>query len=200
MLSQLGDELRQARVAAGLSQAFVGQGAGCSHTQIGRLERGRAPNASIAGLGRAFSVVGLDLSIRAFPATQPLRDSAHLALLERFRRIVHPTLHLRTEVTLPDRGDRRAWDAVLYGAGEPIGIEAETRLRDAQALERSIQLKQRDAALGRVVLLLAATRWNRAVLRDGAGHLTAAFPLDSSSVLEAVAAAKDPGASGIVLL
>ena len=101
-------------------------------------------------------MVGLDLSVRTFPNGSPLRDKAHLALLERFRGRLSPKLSVRAEVPLPISGDLRAWDLVILRAGEPIGVEAETRLLDLQAIERKIALKMRDGRIDRVVLLVSA--------------------------------------------
>ena len=36
----IGEELREARLSAGLSQRQVGASAGISHTEVGRIERG----------------------------------------------------------------------------------------------------------------------------------------------------------------
>ena len=60
--------------------------------------------------------------------------------------------------------DFRAWDAVVSGVGWTIGVEAETHVRDLQALERRLALKQRDGAMSLVILLLADTRHHRELM------------------------------------
>ena len=62
---------------------------------------------------------------------------------------------------MPIDGDLRAWDAALFGSSLRIGVDAETRLRDVQAVDRRVMLKLRDSGFDRAVLLVAATRSNR---------------------------------------
>lgn len=201
MLSILGDEVRTARLAAGLSQSAVGRTAGMSHAQVGRLERGLVRSASVDQFGRLAAVLGLDLSIRLFPAGDPVRDAAQLALLERLRRRLHPALGRRAEVPMPIPGDRRAWDAVIRAPDVRIGVEAVTRLRDIQDVERRISLKRRDSDLDHVILLLANTRANRAARVGAAGRsLLAAFPVEPRLALDALADGRDPGGSAVIAL
>lgn len=195
-----GREIRQARLAGGLSQRAVGHAVGLSYSQVGRIERAVHPTVSVAQLARIASVVGLDLSVRFYPGPTRLRDSAHLALIARFRAKLSPDLTVRTEVPLPLAGDQRAWDAVIEGAGEPIAVEAETRLSDVQALERRIALKRRDSGLRRVILVVAATRSNSRIVREAAASLELAFPVPGRLTLRALAAGRDPGGSSVILV
>ncbi len=151
-------------------------------------------------VARALAVVGLDLSVRAYPKGSPLRDRAHVELLERLRLRIGPTVRWATEVPLPNPGDRRAWDALARVAAVRIGIEAETRARDSQELKRRLELKRRDGGVDHVILLLADTRHNRAFLRAAGEGFREAFPVPARIVLDRLAAAVDPGGSGIVLL
>ena len=89
---------------------------------------------------------------------------------------------------------------MIFGTGWRYGIAAETRLVDAQALQRRVLLKQRDDGVEHVVLLLADTRHNRAALRMAGAGFTDAFPLPGRRVVEMLRAGAEPGASGIVLL
>lgn len=197
---ELGRELREARLAHGLSQAEVARAAGCSQPEVSRLKRGLVAHASIVDIARLLSTVGLELSARAYPSGQPLRDSAHLRLLANFRACLHPTLLWRTEVPLPIDRDLRAWDGFITGPSFRIGVEAETRVRDLQTLARRVGLKQRDSNADRVILLLAGTRWNRSLVRTYAADLAAQFPGTSRDVIDALFAGRDPGASCVVLL
>ena len=106
---------------------------------------------------------------------------------------------MRTEVPVGGRGDLRAWDVVLDGPIQ-IAIDAETRLHDIQALQRRLELKRRDSRVSRVILLVAATRHNRSVLREHREALSSTLPLDSPSVLEALREGRAPEASGILVL
>jgi hypothetical protein len=78
----------------------------------------------IAKLARLATACGLDLSLKLYPAGQPIRDRAHIALFERLRRAAGPAWTWRSEVPLPIPGDKRAWDRVMVGGGITIGVEA----------------------------------------------------------------------------
>lgn len=171
-----------------------------SYSQLGRIERATHPSVSILQLARIASVVGLDLSVRTYPNGSPFRDKAHQMLIQRFRDRLSPKLSVRTEVPLPISGDLRAWDLVIYGAGKPIGIEAETRLTDLQALERKVALKMRDGGMSRVVVVVAATRGNRLALREAGIALEASFPIAGRVALQALAQGRDPGGGSLVLV
>ena len=101
---------------------------------------------------------------------------------------------------MPLAGDQRAVDAVVRVGAEQVGFELETRLIDAQAAARRATLKQRDAGLAAMVLVLADTRSNRAALIDAASTLRASFPLEGRAVMAAVRADRVPPANGIVLV
>jgi transcriptional regulator with XRE-family HTH domain len=134
-LVTIGDELREARLSAGLSQRQVGASA-ISHTEVGRIERATASRVPFVTLSLLGSVLGLDVSIRAYPDGEPIRDAAQIALLARLRALLPPTLTWRTEVPLEIPGDMRAWDAVIGGPAWRIPVDAESRLRDVQACTR----------------------------------------------------------------
>jgi transcriptional regulator with XRE-family HTH domain len=188
MTRELGEELRRARVAAGLSQQTIARSIGTSHMTVGRIERGVAPNVSLRRLARALAVVGLELTARAYPAGSPLRDAAHAALLEKLRALLHFSLRWRTEVPFPNPGDMRAWDALIALPGARIGVEAETRPRDGQELERRLALKHRDGGVDHLILLLADTRSNRAFVRDRQAELAALLPGKQQDALARLAA------------
>jgi hypothetical protein len=171
-----------------------------SHMEVSRIERADLPGVSIVQLARLLSVVGLELSARAYPAGLPLRDAAHLKLLARLEALLGAGVRMRREVVLQGDGGLRAWDAVIHGAGAPIAVEAETRLRDLQSLFRRIALKQRDGQVERVILLVAATTNNRRVLREFDSALRGEFPLGTRSVAAALRAGVDPGGSGVLVL
>ncbi len=201
IVSELGRELHDARLEHGLSQAAVATAARISRSQMWRIERGDVPFVPLANLARLMAVVGLELSVRAYPAGPPIRDGAHRALIERLRARVSAGIAWRFEVPLPIIGDQRAWDAVLLIGTQQVAIEAETRPRDVQALQRRVALKRRDdPGIGAVVLLLADSRHNRKLVRDESTALRADLPVAGDVVLEALAKGRDPGGSGLVLV
>src|SRR5206468_1267450 len=122
--------------------------------------------------------VGLELSLRSFLAGQPLRDSAHVALLNDFRKGLHGALGWTVEVPLPIPGDRRAWDGLIRGPGWRFGVEAETAPRDSQSAARRLQLKERDSGVDGVLLVVRRTVQTRRFLAVATEHLLGAFPID----------------------
>lgn len=147
-----------------------------------------------------LSCVGLDLSVRAYPAGKGIRDEAQLALIGRLKALVQHRWNWRTEVPVPLPGDQRAWDVVLRGSGVTIGVEAESRLRDIQALDRRVMLKLRDSGLDQVVILVAATRSNRTILREVSDSLRSNYPIPSRQGLDALVSGRDPGGNSILVL
>jgi transcriptional regulator with XRE-family HTH domain len=199
-LVAIGEELREARLAAGLSQRQIGLSAGLSHTEIGRIERATSPRVPFETLAVVGAVLGLDISIRAYPDGEPVRDVAQIALLARLRHLLPPSLTWRTEVPLNIPGDRRAWDATIGGSGWRVAVDAESRLRDVQACSRKVGLKQRDDGSVTVILLVADTRHNRRVLRLVQADLATQFPTPGRAVLASLEKGDVPSGSGIVLL
>jgi transcriptional regulator with XRE-family HTH domain len=199
-LANLAEELRTARLNAGLSQQSVADACRLSRAEVGRIERREAPWLDIVTAAELCAVVGLDLWIRAYPGGDPLRDAAHVALMDRFLSWVAPPLSVRLEVPLGIPGDTRAWDAMLSDRTETVGAEAETRITDGQALERRLALKRRDGRIDRLVIVVADTRANRAVLRATRQRLRADYPLDTADVLDAIRAGRLPAAGGVALI
>lgn len=200
ILTELGRETRQGRLARGLSQDEVSNSVGIPQSQLSLIERGLLADVPLLTMSRLLAAVGLELSAKAYPGGQPLRDAAHLALMERLHTKISPRLVWRTEVPLPIAGDQRAWDACVGTRPPVIGVEAETRPRDMQELERRLALKKRDGRVERVILLLADTRWNRALVRAHRDRLLASFPIPADVALAALAAGRDPGGDAVILL
>lgn len=200
ILARLAAEIRSARLQAGLSQLSVADGIGISRSQYSRIERGLTPDLTIDMAARVFAVLGQALHVQTFPSGDPLRDAAQIALLERLRVHLHRSFRWLTEVPLPIPGDLRAWDATACNRAVRIGIEGETRLRDLQAVERRIALKERDGGMDRVILLVADSRHDREMVRGHAGVLGARFPVPGPRALELLAAGVDPGGNALILL
>jgi hypothetical protein len=166
---------------------------------LSRIERVEARNVSLESLARIFAVLGLRLSAKAYPDGDPLRDAPQRALLDRLRPLVNPRTGWRQEVPVTnDQRDLLAWDVVIETRPLPTHVEAGVQLRDAQAVQRRLELKRRDGDPGRLILLVADTRSNRAVLRSG--PFGDAFPLSGRAALEALARGEDPGGDAIVVL
>ena len=97
-------------------------------------------------------------------------------------------------------GDPRAWDATISDRREAVGVEAETRLRDAQAFERRVALKRRDGEIDRVVIVLADSRADRSALRAIRSAWRTDYPLDTAEILGALALGRLPSAGGVVVI
>jgi transcriptional regulator with XRE-family HTH domain len=196
---RLGREARELRLRAGLSQSELARVLGCTRQWIGRFELGRLRVVDLRRVTRLFMFLGHKVVVTTYPTGEPLRDAGQVRVLERFNARLSPTWRRFSEAVMPNAGDLRAWDELLRGP-VTIGVEAETRPNDLQAVQRSITAKQRDSGVDRVVLLVADTRANRRVLQDHVGLLRQAFPLDTRTCLAALSAGRDPGADAVVVI
>jgi transcriptional regulator with XRE-family HTH domain len=195
------DDARRARLARGITMTRVAGVLGCSRQLIGLVEHRQLGTIDPAFLARYCAAVGLDVSVRAYPGGAPLRDTGQLRLLARLHGLLGAGWAWRTEVPVnTEPADRRAIDAVLERSGHPVGIEAISRIGDAQATARLITLKQRAVGLRCMILLLADTRHNRAAVLAGEATLRPAFPSRTRSVLRALRAGLPPVSNGIVFL
>ncbi|MDQ2689658.1 MAG: helix-turn-helix domain-containing protein, partial [Chloroflexota bacterium] len=151
-------ELRLARLNACLSQRSVAKALSVSRPLVGAWEARRIVPDPVQ-LHAWGAVVGLDVSIRAFPGGSPLRDVGQLRLLARFRVAVGESWTWRAEVPVTaDPRDRRAFDAVLSRGTRRVAIEAISRLSDSQAQTRPVALKLEASGVKCAVLVLADTR------------------------------------------
>jgi transcriptional regulator with XRE-family HTH domain len=198
-LIAIGRELRRARVGSGLSQRTLEAATGISKSEIGRIERGRAPMVPLRVVIRQATALGLTIPLKLYPGGDPLRDMGQARLLERFRQRLHPSLRWDTEVPLPIPGDRRAWDAVCGREAWRVGVEAETVLDDSQAVDRRVSLKRRDGGVDHVVILIADTPRNRRALEQTAAGFSG-FPLRTREIMAALGAGLEPRGSGVVIL
>jgi transcriptional regulator with XRE-family HTH domain len=195
----VGSEVRAARRMAGISQATLGAAVGLSDSEVSRVEQGAADWLTVIHAAELLGAVGLNLWAKTFPAGPPLRDAAHLKLLADFEARLAPSIRCQREWPLPGDQDRRAVDLLLTGMRLTVAVEAETVLDDLQALQRGVNLKKRDAGIDVMLLLVRGSSRNRAILR-GADALRRDFPLQTRGILAALAAGRDPGGSGIVVL
>lgn len=199
MQAELIGNWRELRLGAGLTQATVARAAGIARTTYADLERGRTIQVTLLRAAIVSAVLGQDLSTKLYPFGPPVRDAAHIRLLSDFANRVSPTWRRTHEAPIPIEGDRRAWDLLLEGPVS-IGVEAETRPGDLQALERAIHLKQRDSGVKRVLLVVRGSRRNRLLISSLLPVLRTAFPLATAEVMRALRDGRDPGADGLAVL
>ena len=168
-LRDVGDEFRERRLSLGLSQAHVARVSRMSRNHFGQIENGACPRVTVAEVNAIAAVLGLAPSIRIYPEGPLVRDAGQATRLRAFLAFAATPLTYRIEVPLaamPDRPDRRAWDAVIFDERQRCAIELEMRLRDVQAAKRRIELKRRDDPTEVFLLLVADTAFNRRVLSE----------------------------------
>lgn len=186
----------------GLSQMQVAAAVGISRSLYSRIENARLASLGIIVAAEIGSVLGLDVSVRAFPGPRSLRDEAQFTRLDRILGQVAQPLTWEREVALPQkleaRPEQRAWDAMIRGHGKRTAIELEMRIRDAQALERRVRLKLRDDPVEHFLLAVADTRTNRETL-NALPQLLGLIRLTPSQVIRELRAGRHPP-SGIVLV
>lgn len=200
---QLDDVLRDlvtARHNAGLSQATVARAIGVSRPLVAGWER-NAIVPRLEQLARWAAVLGLDVSLRTFPAGPPLRDAGQVRLLDRFGRLIGDAWTLIPEAPVSvDPSDRRAFDLLLRRPGRRVAVEAIGRLADHQGQLRPIRLKQQAAGDARLVVLLADSRHNRHAVRAAADMLATSFPCSPRAALASLRAGEEPRADTLLLV
>ncbi|CAN5508669.1 hypothetical protein BH20CHL7_BH20CHL7_13870 [soil metagenome] len=200
MLHEALDEFRLARTQGGISQQQVGVAIGRSDAWVSWTETGANRSLSVVELLAMLACVGREGSLRVYAGAGGLRDAGQVALLTRFRGLISPKWTWRTEVGMPIAGDLRAWDAVMRMSGCTVAVDADTRLRDIQAVDRRVMLKQRDSGVDRAIVLVPSTRTNREALRLAGPDALANYPVPSRQALRALMDGTDPGGNAIVVL
>src|SRR5262245_18798767 len=104
--NQTGSELRLAQIGAGLTLAFVAAAVGTSIAELSRIERGLAEWVTVDALSRISAVVGLELSLRAYPSGVPIRDSIHAGVTSAFRALLPIGCRVASEVPIGPPGDQ----------------------------------------------------------------------------------------------
>lgn len=200
-LEDLGNDLRSARLANGLTMRAVGTRIGISPPSVLRIERGRfPPGAPPEVIARHAAAVGMRARIKVYPEGAPIRDAAQVALIGAFGKRLGPAAKLLIEQPVsPATGDLRAFDATLDLPGG-CGLEFVTRFHDCQSQLRQGLLKQRDSGLCRLIFVVRATHANRRAMAAAADVIATTFPLNTRAVMAALQAAKDPGANGLVFV
>ena len=199
-IRSIGAEIRLARSRLGLSLSRVARECGLSLSELSRIERADAEWVSVVTLARTCAVVGLDLSVKAYPGGVPTRDARHNGQLTKLQAVLHSSLEWGVEVPLPNAGDQRAWDAMISTKRWKFDVECELNPLDGQALLRRLKLKEHDGGVDGVVLLLPDTRQSRIFRREFAKTLRAEFPSSSSAAVRALAAGQRPASSVVIVL
>jgi transcriptional regulator with XRE-family HTH domain len=197
---RLGEEVRELRMAQGLSRRALVEGLPISQSKLARWESGHGPYPDLYEAAFVLRLLGQDLSVKLYPAGQALRDAAHSSLVGRFIQILPASVPRRLEAVIPGPGDPRAWDVLFRVGGVLVGVAAETRMRDFQALLRRERQKARDGGVDRLLLVLLNSHTNRRAVREAGESLRAALPLDGRTILPALRRGQDPGGNGVLFL
>lgn len=197
---EIGDQLRTGRHVLGITQTQLGAGIGVSPSEISRRELGRSQRLTGQKLAMHAAGVGLKLSVKLFPVGGGIRDAAQSRYIAAFVARIGRMWKVTLEAPIPLAGDLRAVDVLLTSDQARIAVEVITRLADVQAQIRSVQLKARDIGATRLILVIAGTHANRNALASARAALLSSFDLDSRRMLADLAAGRDPGRDGIVML
>ena len=186
-VARFGDEIRQLRLRAGLSQAVVARAIGVDRSVVCRLEAGD-PAVGLRLRARVAVVVGGDLRLVCYGGGTPiLLDTAHARLIQGLLELSHPGWAVTIEAPVPGPG-RRSSDVRLARGADIVLIEVETRVRSLEAIIRECQGKRADVAAQSVgsrvhiVLALPRTRHHQAIVRAHPTILATAFPIASSQL------------------
>lgn len=198
-----GENLRTARLRAGLTLAVVGRASGASASTILRTEQAVGRGPSLEQLARHADTVGLRARLSLYPAADPIRDAPQVRLIRRFLQVSGAANLAELEapvVLVAGTGDRRAFDALLQFPSMQCAVEAFTRFRDCQAQLRDVMLKQRDARVGRLIVVVAATRANRRAVAAVADLARSSFPIGTREVLTSLRRRQPPPGNGLIFI
>jgi len=192
-------QLRSTRVALGISQDVVAAAIGCSQPEISGIEHFKIP-VTLRRLSEIASLLGLEPALTLHPVGPPLRDKGHEAVLGRLLRTVSPAWRVFREAPFPGPGDRRFWDALLRLPAQIVGIEAETRIRDLQALVRRMGERARAGGADVMLLVLSDSATNRGLVDDLRAALGDEFASSPRDLLAALRAGQPLPGSGVILI
>jgi transcriptional regulator with XRE-family HTH domain len=198
MATDIGDELRTARILSGVTQRQVGMAIGTSNSEISRRELGKSRRLTGEKLAVHASAVGLKLWIKLYPLGGGIRDEAQAKYVGAFLRRIGRAWRVTLEAPVPIAGDLRAVDVLLENGDRRLAVEVVTRIGDLQAQTRAAQTKARDIGASRLVVVVADTHANARALATHARTLVSSFDLDTRRVLRALASGKDPGRDAII--
>jgi transcriptional regulator with XRE-family HTH domain len=193
-------QLRDARVTAGISQAQMAKSLGWSQQNYSRFELNQLGDVSLIDVFAATALLGLEPSLSLHRQGPAIRDAGHEALIGRLLRLLASAWQAAREVPFPNPGDPRWWDVLLRLPDHRLGVEAETRIRDVQALTRRMKERASQGGADALLLILSDSGHNRSLvdqLRSALGDEFQARPRD---ILQALRAGQALPGSGVILL
>lgn len=188
---RFGEEFREIRLGAGVSQAFLARMIGVSRSVICRMEQGD-PDVSARIRARAVTALGGDFRIVVYPGGTPLiHDAAHARIVENVLRQCSPIWHPAVEAPVPGPG-RRSTDIRLERGDEVVLMEVETHVRALETIIRKGAEKRTAVAEAsparriHVVLVLPPTRHHRALVNAHPRIVAVAFPASNATLSNAL--------------
>jgi transcriptional regulator with XRE-family HTH domain len=190
--ARFGEEFREIRLRAAVSQAAVSRAVGVSRSVICRIEQGD-PDVSQRTRARAAAALGADFRLSIYAEAAPLiQDAAHARLVEAVLKLTHGSWLVTVEAPVPGPR-RRSSDIRLDRGPDIILIEVETRVRALEAIIRECAEKRASVAgISRkeqalhVVLVLPVTRHHRSLASAHPRIVSAAFPAASEAIVSAL--------------
>jgi len=195
---RFGEEFRDIRLRAGVSQAAVARAIGVARSVICRLEQGDA-DVSPRIRARAASALGADVRISIYPEAAPLiHDAAHARIVEALLALTHPSWRVTLESPIPGPG-RRSSDIRFDRDLDIVLLEVESRVRAFEAIIREGAEKRAAVAASvgaerrlHVVLVLLPTRHHKSLVAAHPRIVTAAYPAAQRDLLEALTTSAAP--------
>lgn len=173
---------------------------GRSQAYLSLLEANRVPGVGLQAVCEMASLLGLEASLAFHPAGIPLRDKGHEALIGRLTRLLSAEWKITREAPFPNPGDPRSWDLLLRRGHYLVGIEAETRIRDVQALVRRMRERARQGGADVIVIILSDSAHNRALVDQLRLALGDDFAASPRVLLRALRAGLPLRGSGVVVV
>lgn len=179
---RFGEEFREIRLRASVSQAAVARAIGIARSVICRIEQGD-PDVSPRLRARAAAVLGADFRIAIYPEAAPLiHDAAHARIVEAVLELSHPRWLATIESPVPGPG-RRSNDIRLDCGLDTVLIEVESHVRALEAIIREGTEKRAAAAAAashdrriHVLLVLPPTRHHLTLMAAHPWIVATAFP------------------------
>lgn len=197
-------ELRNARLAAGLSLDQLAREVAWSATAVGRFDSGKREDVGIVELSEIASMLGYEVSVGLHPIGDPVRDKGQLACGRRFNALLSDRWRVTDETLLPGAGEQRAWDKLLRLVdARPrhlVGVDIESRVWDVPAILRRTRGRERDGQVDRILLVLADTAHNRRIADELRNALGPAYAAGPRHLLSALREGRPLQGCGVVLI
>jgi transcriptional regulator with XRE-family HTH domain len=195
--TRFGEDFREMRLQAGVSQAAVARAIGVARSVICRMEAGDVEVAAYIR-SRAAAVLGAQFRFGLYADGPALiRDAAQAAIVERLLAMRHRRWSATVEAPVPGPG-QRSTDVRLEAHEDLVLTEVETHIRALEGIVRECHDKRTAVAAGmpgkrvHVLLILPPSPHHRALVRSHPETIRAAFPVSSTEIERALTSVQLP--------